>query len=437
MRYLLRFGALAVGLLLCCTYSMSAQSNGERVEAFNVDGITVIVSPADNELVSVIIGLEGGIAGGETTNPALGEFATDLLTSSGSTRFNKDDLRAFTSRTSSTIIGDGDNRGVSFRLTSTRSNFDKAWEMIASIVASPVYDSMEFRNIMEQRINDVKRRWTSPDDYSTIIADSLLRLGNPVLGREVRQSDVEEVTIPAISAFMKRITERSRMIVVVVGKVTASDIRAKLQAFASIPKGNYKPVKIAPLTQPKAPRIEVVEKKSPTTYVRGVFAGPRYSDNDFWALQVGLSHLNSVLFREVRTKRNLSYAPGSGLGGDLGSSYGIIAVSSTRPDSAITVMLNELTAMRSGKFDAKDLEASKQVFITNYYQRQMTNSGVAGSLYSAQRHTGTWKHAFSLDLINKVTKAQVQKALTRYAHNLQFGVVGMKSSVTESKYLYR
>ena len=104
------------------------------VEAFDVNGIQVILSPADNQLVSIIVGLEGGVASGETANPALGEFTTDLITSSGSEEYSKDDLRRFLSRTSTRLGGDADLLGVEFAMTSTRARFDEAWSLLSSMI---------------------------------------------------------------------------------------------------------------------------------------------------------------------------------------------------------------------------------------------------------------------------------------------------------------
>jgi len=55
-----------------------------QTEAFLANGMHVIVSPADNEIISVIVGLEGGFATSETPNPAVTEFTSDVITSSGS-----------------------------------------------------------------------------------------------------------------------------------------------------------------------------------------------------------------------------------------------------------------------------------------------------------------------------------------------------------------
>lgn len=425
----------AAVFLLTAAGTLEAQAPA-KVTEFEVNGIRVIACPAANELVSVVVGLEGGLASGETNNPALADFTADLVTSSGSASFNKEALRRFLSQTSTQLSGAGDYRGVSYTMTATRPNFDRAWAMLASIVSAPALDEVEFRNIMQRRTTDVKRRWASPEGYAGFMADSMVKLGHPVLGRTIQQPDVESVSIAAIRDYLNKIGERSRMLVVIVGNVSQNDIRKKLAAFASVPAGSYRRPPIAPLTPSTAPKVEIVDRNTPTTYVQSSFAGPRAGDPDYWSLQVGLLHLRNILFQELRTKRNLTYAPGASLQASLGQSRGVLSVSSTMPDSSITIMYHELDRMKRGEIDEGDLNDSRQVFITAYYTRQMTNDGMANAIYGAQRNAGDWRFAFSLDAINAITKASVQAAFAKYAHRMQVAIVGKKSLVTESRYLY-
>ncbi|HVZ40696.1 MAG TPA: insulinase family protein [Candidatus Kapabacteria bacterium] len=413
-----------------------AQSGASKTQAFEVNGIHVIMCPAYNQIVSVVVGLEGGFASNETTNPALADFTADIVTSSGTTKFSQDMIRRITSETSTNLTGNGDYRGVTFNLTTTRPNFDRVWDVFASMINGPQYDEQEFKNQMQRRVVDIKRRWANPEAYASIISDSLVKLGNPVLGRTIQQSDVEAVTVAAMRDYMKRISERSRMLVVVVGNVSADEVKAKLGQFASLPMGAYKRPPLPPVPSAPAPKTELVDRQSPTTYVISSFAGPRITEQDYWPLQVGLSHLRNVLFEELRTKRNLTYAPGAQLSSTLGQSRGSVSVSSTLPDSCIPIMYNELRRMKQGNFDESDLNDSKQVFITAYYMRQMTNDGTANAIYAAERNAGDWHLAYSFDAINAVNKAAVKAAFAKYAKNLQVGIVGKKSGVTEPKYIF-
>jgi zinc protease len=429
--------AIAALVLLAAAAASAQPSALVNTTAFTHNNINTIVSPAANELVSVIIGLEGGLLTGETANPALGEFTTDLITSSGSHQYQKEELRRFASRTSTSIYGQGDARGMSYRMTTTLQHFDEAWRVLASLVTAPLFDELEFRNIMQQRVANARRRWSQPEGYSSLIADSLLKLGHPVLGRITTEADIAAVTIPMMREYVSKMTQRTRMLIVVVGNVTPEQMRTKLDLFDPLPRGSYTQTAVTPLTVPAGSRVEVVDMpKSPTTYVTASFVGPPASGDDYWPLVIGMNHLRSRLFEEIRTKRNLSYAPQSYLTSSLGQGVGMMSVSTVLPDSAVPIMLAEFDRMRRGEFEEKDLEDSKQVFITNFYLARMTNEDKANALYSAERNTGQWERAFGLDLIEGVTKEDVVRVFNAYPRAMQFGIVGPASKVTRDRYRY-
>lgn len=423
---------LAVGLIP----ATAQQSRIERVKSFTENGITVILSPAENKLISVIVALEGGLASGETTNPVLSDFTADLITSSGSKQTPKEELRKFLARTSTSISGEGDQRGMRFSMTATRPNFGKAWNLLAEMITQPAFDPTAYSTTLAARLARERRRNTNPESYAGRLADSLLTLGHPVLGRATELKDIQAVSVPMMEGFQKQLAERSRMTIVVVGNVSQGELRMKLRALQSLPLGSYKPPTMPTLAPSAAPKVLVRDRPgSPTTYVSAGFVGPAITSPDYWPLAIGLAHLRNVLFEEVRTKRNLSYAPGSGLRSELGIGMGYMSVSAVYPDSAIEIMNRELEKMRRGEFTEEDLNDSRQVYITGYFMRQMTNGGVAEALLAAQQNSGNWKTAFSYDAIQQVNKASVQAAFQNYARNLQVGIVGPKSAVTEKKYL--
>jgi predicted Zn-dependent peptidase len=228
------------------------------------------------------------------------------------------------------------------------------------------------------------------------------------------------------------------MLVVIVGGLSRQEVVERMRPLANLPGGSYKAPVITAVAPQQRPQVLVTDRpNSPTTYVYAAFPGPRMDDPLYWPLAVGLRHLRDVLFEEIRTKRNLSYAPGGFLGAQLGSSVGFLTVSSTLPDSSIHVIYRELEKMRRGDFTESDLEDTKQSYLTGYYMGQMTNASRAAGLYNAERNGGGWKSAYSYDAINAVNKKAVQAAFQTYAKNLAVGVVGTAQQVTQADYSFR
>lgn len=425
---------MAPGLLLA---QKGSEGGTPEQESFDVDGIKVILSPADNEIVSIIVGLEGGFADGMTNNPALAEFTAGLIASSGSEEVSKSELRSFLSKSSTRLDGGADKLGMRFAMTSTRARFDEAWGVLSSMMRSPLVDNVEFRNRLQRSIANVKQTWSDPDSYSFRIADSLLRIGNPVMARYPYEADYQAITPDAISLFYKGMQERSRLLVIVVGNVTREEITGKLKDFSSWPKGDYSPTKIPSLVPSSKPTVTVLDwPASPTTYVYAAFQGPNWTDEGSWPLAVGMSYLRTELFKEIRTKRNLSYAPSAFSTSSHGRGMAMLGVSTVWPDSSIKIMYAELEKMKKGDFSEKDLEDAKQVYITHYYMQEMTNAAKANRFYYNERYAGDWRRADSFDDIRSVNKDDVVDAFQQYAKNLQVGIVGNAASVTQSAFMY-
>ena len=75
----------------------------------------------------------------------------------------------------------------------------------------------------------------------------------------------------------------------------------------------------------EAPSIKVVRRELPTNYITGCFPAPRFGSEDSYPMSLAVSILRDRLFKEVRTKRSLSYAPAAGLG-QLFTNWGRIYV---------------------------------------------------------------------------------------------------------------
>src|SRR5205823_2145408 len=125
---------------------------------------------------------------------------------------------------------------------------------------------------------------------------------------------------------------------VVVGKIKMEDLRKQVSAaFAKLPEGISDPFISNP---PKiaASNVTIEEREIATNYIQGIFSAPATGTRESIAMRVGTSILAERLFIEIRTKRNLSYAPSASVAG-LFNPYGSVYVSTTDPNAAVQVMM--------------------------------------------------------------------------------------------------
>src|SRR5437868_12285010 len=99
------FTIAALALLLVAPVLSNAQSD---VQDFKSHGIHVILrSTKANQVVSAVLGFEGGLAYGETSNPVTSGMTAAVIAKSGSQKYPKTQYRDLLARLSTSIAGSG------------------------------------------------------------------------------------------------------------------------------------------------------------------------------------------------------------------------------------------------------------------------------------------------------------------------------------------
>jgi zinc protease len=167
-----------------------------------------------------------------------------------------------------------------------------------------------------------------------------------------------------------------------------------------------------------------------------MFTLPSPGDPDYYAAMVMMRILRDRVFEEVRTKRNLSYAPAAGMLNGFANA-GMIYVTAVTPDSAVKVMLGELTKMQKEPVSAKDLKDRITLFLTAYNLQRETNESQAQFLAFHEIAGLGWEAtARFVERTRKVSAADIQKVAAKYFHNLQFVVIGDPKLIDRTVYAY-
>jgi predicted Zn-dependent peptidase len=108
-------------------------------------------------------------------------------------------------------------------------------------------------------------------------------------------------------------------------------------------------------------------------------------------------------------------------------------VSTTDPVAALNAMREEVRALQELRIDGRSLVPLVQQFITEYFMSNETNAAQADFLARSQLYLGDWRRGrdFSNDL-RAVTPADVQRAMRRYFHGLNFAFVGDPARLPDS-----
>lgn len=160
---------------------------------------------------------------------------------------------------------------------------------------------------------------------------------------------------------------------------------------------------------------------------------PGYADADYAAGQMAMSVLGDRLFDEIRTKRNLSYAPSARLSINLSIGLGVLYVTAVDADAARKVTLDEVRKLQNEAVPPKELTSAKSTFLTGYLMANESMSGQAGMLAQARLIGNDWHLARALpEKIKAVTAAEIQAFAKKYAGRLQTVVIGDPTKIDKA-----
>jgi zinc protease len=419
--------AAVVCLSAAAVFSQAAarNSSARAITEFDVNGLTVIVKrrPA-SPTVSAGLFVRGGVKNQTAEKAGLESFALSLATEA-SKKFPRDVLRKELSRTGSTI-GAGSNYDFSvISLSSTLPNFDGTWDIFTDIVLNPAFTQSDFDLLRDRTITALRNRGVSPDDALNSLEERTLYSGHPYAADPSGTPEtLQKFTLEEVRSYYRSLLESSRLLLVVVGDIDPVTFKDRVSAsFGKLPKGSYKQEPITPLTFAKS-NVDISQRNLQTNYIKGVFAAPSIGDPDYYAMRVMMTFLQSRVYQEIRTARNLSYAPNAEMDMNAANTAHMY-VTTTDPDQSVAIMLNIANAMKRDLVDTEEVGRIAGYFLTTYYLQQETNAAQVRELAMYELYGGGWEKSLQfLDGIRKVTPEQIRAVANKYVKNLRFFVVG-------------
>jgi predicted Zn-dependent peptidase len=246
------------------------------------------------------------------------------------------------------------------------------------------------------------------------------------------EASISKATGETVKAHLATLRETSRLEIVVVGNVEAPLVQQLVQQhFGKLPRGNYvaTPLPVPQFDAAKA-LVFAPTEPLPTNYIEASFIGPQWSDAHFAPGILAMRLLRARLFEEVRTKRNLSYAPSARFswGGEI--TRGSLYVTAVKANETMKVMFDEARRLQTELVPAKVLAGTKAVYLTDHLMGNEATNGQAGWLALCDIVGGDWRLSRTLpDAIKAVTAEQIQAFANVYLNRFQTVVLGDESQV--------
>jgi len=396
------------------------------------NGVKIIVKRIPGaELAAMQLYVKGGARNWTAADAGVERLSLAVATSGGAGSLDKDAFARRLAALGSEVYSEARLDFSAIKAKSLGAKWDDTFALLADTFLQPALPAAEIEVQRARQLADLRREQERPDAELALLVHRALYTGHPFENRAIgTRETVEKLGADALKAHLGELRETSRLVFVTAGDVDPAHVVEKVRAaFGGLPRGAYAG---APFPRVAFDRsaVHTTEKKLSTNYIEGAFPAPGWRDADQAEAMVAMSLLRYRLFEEVRTKRNLSYAPSAGLSQGSTAPTGYLYVTAVDPNATIKVMFDEARKLRSEPISEKDLAGTKATFLTTYLMQNESVDGQASMLGEAELLGGDCRLARTLpERIRGVTPAAVQAYAKRYVTHLQVVVLGDPAKV--------
>ena len=425
-----------VSTIVAQTGKSSIADQAALVTEFDVNGLKVLVKRRANApTVAAELFIRGGARNINNKNAGIENFMLDVSTE-GSKNFPRETLRRELASTGSNI-GSGSNNDYSVvSLASTRQNFDRSWDIFTDIILNPTFTAENIAQAREKDLTGLREQETDNDNYLQLLQDKIIYANHPY-SNDVNGTleTVGNFSAKELSDYHQKVMQTSQLLLVVVGDVDPNELKTRIAGtLGKLPRGDYKETSFPALDFSKA-TLDVTTRTLPTNYVQGVFNAPSLDNPDFYAMRVAMTILQSLVFNEVRGRRQLSYAPNAELG-SLAANTANIYVTAVDANQAVSVMLDQIKLLKTKQINDEIISGIAEHYLTTYYLGQETNAAQAAELAKYELIGGGWRNAFSfLEKVRQVKPEDIQRVSNKYMKNIRFVVIGNPAAIDRKIFL--
>lgn len=403
-----------------------------------VNGAHVLIKRIPGaETTSTQLFIQGGVRNWSKADAGIEQLAIATATSGGTERMNKDAFTKKLGELGSSISGGASNDFSTIAGWSLLPNWEETYAILVDTFRRPALPQMQIEIVRAQMLANLKREQDNPDSKLGYLVHMGIYRSHPYEHRAIGTLEtVAALQRDQLVAHLSKLRQSSRLLLVVVGDLdTQRVLDATRRLLGDLPRGSYRPSPLPAWKTDKA-SISLVEQQLPTSYIQAVFPGPGWRDPEFPVALVGMSTLGHRVFEEVRTKRNLSYAPAAYFAFDAELTYGVLYVTATDPKTTMKVMLDAAKHLRDEAISAKELDGTKATLLTRLLMEREAPSDQARSLAMHQILGGDWHLDRTLaERVRAVTPAQVQTWAAKNVTRLRTFVIGDKSKALDQPLL--
>lgn len=427
MKYLKITGFVALFL------GMAAVTLGQaepKTEEFEAAGIKVILRHSVKGTVSARLFIEGGAANYPKSKEGIAALAYQTVVDGGPEGMTKQEYQQATERIGASLGSSAGYDYSNISLNCVKMYWDDAWKLYAQTIVNPAFRDEDFEIVKNQMVTAAKQAKSNPDSHLRKLAMEKAWYGtNYEKDPSGTPSSLESITLPEVQSFYQKVVGKKRVFLVVVGDITRQDLTAKIESgLGDLPAGSEAPE--IHQTQSLGAGVYIEDRPIETNYILGMMSAPKKGSVESVNNSLAMSILYDRYFEELRTKRSLSYAPAASATGYIAHPMNMVYITTTDPKQSLQVMMELLNQAKTEGFDEKELEGTKQSFLTSHYMGQESNSSISMTL-GVNEIRGDWSNAdkFAERVLN-TDVADINRVMREYGDRINWVYLGKEDQVS-------
>lgn len=318
-------------------------------------------------------------------------------------------------------------------LRTIRTELDSAWRVYADRIANPELSSAAFEIARDRLYAGAQFRMSDPDALVAHLADSVAFQGHPYsIDPAGNERSLRSMKASDVVAYQKAQTVTSRMLLVIVGNVSAAEVRRLVTAtLGKLLKGNYRWA-LPPELPHRPTSVVAIPRPLRTNYLLGYFPGPPVGSKEHPAFRVATALLSGKLAFQIREQRKLSYAAYAPFL-DRAVAAGGVYVSTTNPEAVLPLVKQVTNDVITDAVTAQRLPSFVSQFTIEFLLVQETYDGQASELARAHLLRGDFRQTNSwLEDLRQVTPTAIQDVARRYFTGVQYVAVGDTAAINRA-----
>jgi zinc protease len=279
------------------------------VQEFSLsNGLKVLFAQRSSvPVINMNLMMDGGFAADQSARPGTARLAMVMMREGTKTRNSvqiSDELLNLGA--SLGIFSSLDNSNIA--MSALKSNFDKSLDLFADVLLNPVFPEKDLDRLKKEQLLTIKQEQSQPFGMALRILPKLIygeghAYSNPFSGSGTEES-VASITRNDVVKFHQTWLAPNSSTLIVVGDITAAELKTKLEGKLSAWKQRQVPVKnIAKAAAPDTKKIFVIDKPDAAQSI--IMAGqlaPTGQSNDW----VNMDMMNRILGGEFTSRINMN-----------------------------------------------------------------------------------------------------------------------------------